>query len=179
MTKLAGTPTAPWTIHDLRRSFSTLASEYLDAQPHVVEAVLNHQSGAAKRGVAGTYNRALYLPAAPANAGAVVGLRHGAPPAGRAERAARQGRLTPTGRRANLPDICRLEPTIGQSLLTAGQVCINPARAFSSPCRRSRSSLHAKHPQMRVTDRFGPWRTAKRQALTMAATFQLTTWMNY
>jgi hypothetical protein len=29
--------------------------------PHVVEAVVNHVSGPAKRGVAGVYNRAIYL----------------------------------------------------------------------------------------------------------------------
>lgn len=29
--------------------------------PHVVEAVVNHVTGAAKRGVAGVYNRAEYL----------------------------------------------------------------------------------------------------------------------
>jgi hypothetical protein len=29
--------------------------------PHVVESVVNHVSGIAKAGVAGTYNRALYL----------------------------------------------------------------------------------------------------------------------
>jgi integrase len=49
----------PWTLHDLRRTLSTWLSEHGE-QPHVVEAVLNHVSGAAKRGVAGTYNRAQY-----------------------------------------------------------------------------------------------------------------------
>jgi hypothetical protein len=29
--------------------------------PHVVEAIVNHVSGVAKAGVAGVYNRALYL----------------------------------------------------------------------------------------------------------------------
>jgi len=29
--------------------------------PHIVEAVVNHVSGLAKAGVAGVYNRALYL----------------------------------------------------------------------------------------------------------------------
>lgn len=50
---------APWVLHDLRRTFSTWANEN-GIEPHVVEACLNHVSGAAKRGVAGTYNKALY-----------------------------------------------------------------------------------------------------------------------
>jgi integrase len=48
-----------WTLHDLRRTVSTWLSEHGE-QPHVVEAVLNHVSGAAKRGVAGIYNKAQY-----------------------------------------------------------------------------------------------------------------------
>ena len=39
----------------------TNMNEHLGVLPHVVEAVVNHTSGAAKRGVAGVYNRALYL----------------------------------------------------------------------------------------------------------------------
>lgn len=50
----------PWTLHDLRRSFVTLVSEHGFAQPHVVEAIVNHVSGS-KAGVAGVYNRAAYL----------------------------------------------------------------------------------------------------------------------
>jgi integrase len=50
---------AHWTLHDFRRTFSTWANEG-GFEPHVVEAVLNHVSGAAKRGVAGVYNRATY-----------------------------------------------------------------------------------------------------------------------
>jgi integrase len=49
----------PWTLHDLRRTLSTWLSE-TGSEPHVVEAVLNHASGAAKRGVAGVYNKANY-----------------------------------------------------------------------------------------------------------------------
>ena len=49
-----------WVLHDLRRSFVTHASERGFAQPHVVEAIVNHVSGA-KAGVAGVYNRASYL----------------------------------------------------------------------------------------------------------------------
>ena len=49
---------APWRIHDLRRSAATGMAE-LGVLPHIVEAVLNHQSGH-KSGVAGIYNRARY-----------------------------------------------------------------------------------------------------------------------
>ncbi|WP_119460650.1 site-specific integrase [Rhodospirillaceae bacterium SYSU D60014] len=49
-----------WTLHDLRRTVSTRMHEDLGIQPHIVEAVLNHISGH-KAGVAGNYNRALYL----------------------------------------------------------------------------------------------------------------------
>jgi integrase len=50
-----------WTLHDLRRTMVTLMNERLSVPPHIVEAVVNHMSGAAKAGVAGVYNRALYL----------------------------------------------------------------------------------------------------------------------
>jgi integrase len=49
----------PWTLHDLRRTLSTWLSE-TGTEPHIVEALLNHVSGAAKRGVAGVYNKAQY-----------------------------------------------------------------------------------------------------------------------
>ena len=39
----------------------TVMNEKLGIAPHVVEAVVNHMSGLAKAGVAGVYNRALYL----------------------------------------------------------------------------------------------------------------------
>jgi integrase len=67
-----------WTPHDLRRTFATYAggglsahllaklpardkevAQGLDLDPHIVEAVLNHISGA-RGGVAGTYNRSTY-----------------------------------------------------------------------------------------------------------------------
>ncbi len=48
----------PWRIHDLRRTCATGMAE-IGIAPHIVEAVLNHISGA-KAGVAGTYNRATY-----------------------------------------------------------------------------------------------------------------------
>ena len=49
---------APWTLHDLRRTCATQMAE-LGVLPHIVEAVLNHQSGH-KASVAGVYNRARY-----------------------------------------------------------------------------------------------------------------------
>lgn len=54
----------PWQLHDLRRVISTRLNETLGIEPHVVEAILNHVSSlaSAKRGVAGTYNLAQYLP---------------------------------------------------------------------------------------------------------------------
>jgi integrase len=54
-------PMSPWTLHDLRRTMVTVMNEKLKIAPHVVEAVVNHISGLAKAGVAGVYNRALYL----------------------------------------------------------------------------------------------------------------------
>ncbi|MBN9066115.1 MAG: integrase arm-type DNA-binding domain-containing protein [Rhizobiales bacterium] len=50
-----------WTAHDLRRTVVTMMNEKLAVPPHVVEAIVNHISGV-KAGVAGVYNRALYLP---------------------------------------------------------------------------------------------------------------------
>lgn len=49
-----------WRLHDLRRTTATGMAE-LGIAPHVVEAVLNHISGA-RAGVAGIYNRAAYVP---------------------------------------------------------------------------------------------------------------------
>ena len=54
-------PMAPWTLHDLRRTMVTVMNETLGIAPHVVEAVVNHISGSSKAGVAGVYNRAMYL----------------------------------------------------------------------------------------------------------------------
>jgi integrase len=48
----------PWRLHDLRRTTATGMAE-IGIAPHIVEAALNHISGA-KAGVAGTYNRAAY-----------------------------------------------------------------------------------------------------------------------
>jgi integrase len=49
-----------WTLHDLRRSFVTHLNERKLAPPHVIEAIVNHISGHLA-GVAGVYNKALYL----------------------------------------------------------------------------------------------------------------------
>jgi integrase len=53
--------TAPgsWTLHDVRRTVAT-GMAAVGVQPRIVEAVLNHVSGV-RAGVAGTYNRHLYL----------------------------------------------------------------------------------------------------------------------
>jgi integrase len=58
ITAAEGKPLPPWTLHDIRRSVATHMAE-LGVQPHIVEAVLNHQSGH-KAGVAGIYNRSTY-----------------------------------------------------------------------------------------------------------------------
>jgi integrase len=47
-----------WVFHDLRRSAATKMAD-LGVQPHVIEQILNHQSGH-KRGPAGIYNRSSY-----------------------------------------------------------------------------------------------------------------------
>jgi integrase len=47
-----------WTHHDIRRSVATGLAN-LGVQPHVVEEILNHQSGH-KKGPAGVYNRSAY-----------------------------------------------------------------------------------------------------------------------
>jgi integrase len=49
---------APWRLHDLRRTVATGMAD-IGIQPHIIEAVLNHVSGA-RAGVAGIYNRAIY-----------------------------------------------------------------------------------------------------------------------
>src|SRR6185312_16117228 len=53
-------PMPPWVLHDLRRSFVTHLNENKFAPPHVIEGIVNHVSGHLA-GVAGTYNKALYL----------------------------------------------------------------------------------------------------------------------
>jgi integrase len=47
-----------WTLHDIRRTVATRMND-IGIAPHIVEAVLNHQSGS-RRGVAGVYNKSPY-----------------------------------------------------------------------------------------------------------------------
>jgi len=54
---------APWTLHDLRRSWSTHVNKLIQA-PHVVEVAINHASGILGS-VAGVYNREQYMPERP------------------------------------------------------------------------------------------------------------------
>jgi integrase len=51
-------PSQPWRLHDVRRTAATGMAE-LGIAPHIIEACLNHVSGA-RAGVAGVYNRAAY-----------------------------------------------------------------------------------------------------------------------
>jgi integrase len=53
-----GVEIPPWRLHDLRRSAATIMAN-IGVAPHIIEAVLNHVSGA-RAGVAGVYNRAEY-----------------------------------------------------------------------------------------------------------------------
>ena len=55
-----GKALAPWTLHDFRRSVSTSLHDRFGVLPHVVEVILGH-AGGHKSGVAGVYNKALYL----------------------------------------------------------------------------------------------------------------------
>ena len=55
-----GEPMAPWTMHDLRRSLVTIMNDNAIAQPHVIEAIVNHISGF-RGGIAGVYNRAVNM----------------------------------------------------------------------------------------------------------------------
>ena len=49
-----------WTLHDLRRTFSTgLAA--LGVAPHIIERLINHSTGVIS-GVTATYNRFAYMP---------------------------------------------------------------------------------------------------------------------
>ena len=47
-------------LHDFRRSVSTALHDRFGVSPHVVEEILGHVGGH-KGGVAGTYNKAIYL----------------------------------------------------------------------------------------------------------------------
>ena len=50
---------APWTLHDLRRTFATNLAQ-LGVAPYVIERLLNHVTGQIS-GVAAIYNRAKYF----------------------------------------------------------------------------------------------------------------------
>ena len=52
-----GKPLAPWTLHDLRRTFRTGLGK-LGVAPHVAELCINHQ----KSGVEAIYDRHKYAP---------------------------------------------------------------------------------------------------------------------
>jgi len=47
-----------WTVHDLRRTTATKLAD-IGVQPHIIEQILNHQSGH-KAGPAGVYIRSNY-----------------------------------------------------------------------------------------------------------------------
>jgi integrase len=53
-----GDQVAEWRLHDLRRSAATKMAD-IGIAPHVIEQILNHQSGH-KSGVAGIYNKSRY-----------------------------------------------------------------------------------------------------------------------
>jgi integrase len=48
----------PWRVHDLRRTLATRLCD-LGVAPHVVEQILNHQSGH-RAGIVGVYNKSVY-----------------------------------------------------------------------------------------------------------------------
>src|SRR5262249_13611175 len=58
LAELSGAPLPQWVIHDIRRSVATGMAD-IGIQPHVIEQILNHQSGS-KGGIAGIYNRSSY-----------------------------------------------------------------------------------------------------------------------
>jgi len=52
----AGATLAPWTIHDLRRTATTLMADHLGVQPHILSAITNHTPEGMKK----VYNLAPY-----------------------------------------------------------------------------------------------------------------------
>jgi integrase len=54
-------PMPDWDLHDLRRTMVTMMNDRLGIAPHIVEACVNHISGGAKAGIAGVYNKAMYM----------------------------------------------------------------------------------------------------------------------
>jgi integrase len=59
--KRLGDQVKPWTLHDLRRTAATRMCD-IGIEPHVVEQILNHQSGTRRglSGVGGVYNKSKY-----------------------------------------------------------------------------------------------------------------------
>ena len=55
---------ADWTLHDLRRTCATRLAD-LGVQPHIIEAILNHQSGTGMASLASTTDRATRTKSAP------------------------------------------------------------------------------------------------------------------
>jgi integrase len=51
---------APWTLHDLRRTYATNLA-MLGVAPHIIERLINHVTGTIS-GVSAIYNRANYMP---------------------------------------------------------------------------------------------------------------------
>ena len=49
-----------WRLHDLRRTFATVATETLGYEPVVVDRTLNHLNGSVK-GIAAVYQKGQYL----------------------------------------------------------------------------------------------------------------------
>lgn len=56
-----GDQVRPWTLHDIRRTVATRMCD-IGIEPHVVEQILNHQSGH-RGGVVGVYNKSKYTAA--------------------------------------------------------------------------------------------------------------------
>ena len=88
-----GDAVAPFHLHDLRRTVATRMAD-IGVQPHIIEQILNHQSGH-KRGVAGVYNRSSYAREVKA---ALAPLGRSRPRAGRGRRP--QGAAVPCQFRA-------------------------------------------------------------------------------
>jgi integrase len=55
-----GDSVAPFVLHDIRRTIATKMAD-LGVQPHIIEEVLGHARSGHKRGIAGIYNRAVYM----------------------------------------------------------------------------------------------------------------------
>jgi integrase len=48
-----------WILHDIRRTVATRMND-IGVRPHIVEVILNHVDGVARRGVTGIYNKSAY-----------------------------------------------------------------------------------------------------------------------